>query len=161
MIDAAMKGSTMYILHTAEYGVVEFDLRTAQVERIITRPYDRVKRVSAKETDQDPELRGVDLPSDKYVFDINELHVVGENLWVFTSVMKPDGDDQQVDVFDAAGRYIDSFFLHYPANGQNHRIARKKSLITDDGYFFLPEQDAAGLVSIGKYRIHDLGGKQK
>lgn len=156
MIDAAIQGSTLYILHTAEYRVVKFDLRTAQVERIITRVYDRVKGVPAKGTDPDPEARGIEAPSDPYMFDINEIHAVGENLWVLTSVIKPDGDDQQVDVFDAAGRFIDSFFLHFPASGRNHRIARRKTLITDDGYLFVPEQEEDGLVTIGKYKIRDL-----
>ncbi|MBE3118169.1 MAG: hypothetical protein IMZ50_05360 [Candidatus Atribacteria bacterium] len=156
MIDAAIRGSTLYILHTAEYRVVKFDLRTAQVERIITRVYDRVKGVPAKGTDPDPEARGIEAPSDPYMFDINEIHAVGENLWVLTSVIRPDGDDQQVDVFDAAGRFIDSFFLHFPASGRNHRIARRKTLITDDGYLFVPEQEEDGLVTIGKYKIRDL-----
>ncbi|MGA2533539.1 MAG: hypothetical protein ABSG19_10940 [Candidatus Aminicenantales bacterium] len=156
MIDAAIRGSTLYVLHTAEYGVVKFNLRAARVEQLITRVYDRVKGVSAKGADPDPEARGIDTPTDPYIFDINEIHAVGENLWVFTSTMKPDGDDQQVDVFDAAGRFIDNFFLHFPADGRNHRIARRKSLITDDGYIYVPDQEEDGLVTIGKYKIREM-----
>jgi len=155
MIDAAVRESTLYILHTAEYRVVQFDLQAGHVERTISRAYDRVKGVSGKDEDLDPEAKGLDTPSDPYVFDITEIHAVGGNLWVFTSRVKVDGNDQQVDVFDAAGRYIDSVLLRFPENSLNHRAAKRKSLITDDGFIFLPEQDEDGLVSIGKYRIVD------
>jgi hypothetical protein len=155
MIDATVHGSTMYILNTAKYGITQLDLRTGRVERFITRAYDRVKgRTAGKaQRDPDPEARGFeDIDSDPYVFDINEIHAVGDNLWVFTSTCKS-GDDQQVDVLDAAGRYIDSFFLRFPPDNRNHRAVRRKSLVTDDGFFFVPEQEEDGLVTIGKYKI--------
>jgi hypothetical protein len=157
MIDAAIEGSTLYLLHTAEYGVIAFNLRSGRAERVITRAYDRVKGQSGNAEDPDPEARGLDFSSDPYVFDITEIHVVGRNLWVFTSVAKPDGDDQQVDVFDDSGRFVDSFFLHFPESGRDHRVAKRKSLITEDGFLILPEQEEDGLVSIGKYRILDAG----
>jgi hypothetical protein len=155
MIDAAIGGSTLYLLHSAEYRVVAFDLRAGRVERVFSRAYDRVKGWAGDAKDPDPEARGLDLTSDPYVFDIMELHAVAGHLWVFTSVMKPDGNDQQVDVFDGSGRFVDSFFLHFPESGRQHRGARKKSLVTDDGFLVLPEQEEDGLVSIGKYRMVD------
>lgn len=155
MIDAAIGGSTLDILHTAEYQVVAFDLLSGQVKHVITRAYDRVKARAEKATDPDPETRGIDIPSDPYMFDVHEIHVVAGNLWVLTSVMKPDGNDQQVDVFDAAGRFIDSVLLRFPAGERNHNSARRKSLITDDGFLIIPEQEEDGLISIGKYRIVD------
>lgn len=152
MIDAAVQGSRMYILHTAKYGIVQLDLRTGTAERFITRAYDRVRGTTGG--DPDPEARGFeDVDSDPYVFDINEIHAVGDNLWVFTSTVKPGGNDQQVDVFDAAGRFIDGFFLRFPPGPRNHRGVRRKSLLTDDGFFFVPEQEEDGLVTIGKYKI--------
>lgn len=156
MIDVAVHGSTMYILNTAKYGITQLDLRTRRVERFITRAYDRVKGKTGREArrDPDPEARGFeDVDSDAYVFDINEIHAVGDNLWVFTSTVKPGGNDQQVDVFDASGRFIDSFFLRFPPGPRNHRSVRRKSLLTDDGFFFVPEQEEDGLVTIGKYKI--------
>ena len=157
MIDAAIRGSTLYILHTAEYRLVKFDLRTGRVERTFSRDYGRVKGVAGEGEDLDPEAKGLDASSDPYVFDVMEIHAVGGYVWAFTSTLKPDGNDQQVDVFDADGRYIDSVLLRFPDNGLNHRAARRKSLVTDDGFIFLPEQDEDGLVSIGKYRIPDAG----
>jgi hypothetical protein len=146
----------MYILNTAKYGITQLDMRTAKVERFITRGYDRVKGKTARKAqrDLDPEARGFeDVDSDPYVFDINELHAVGDNLWVFTSTFKTGGEDQLVDVFDAAGRFVDSFFLRFPPGRRNHRAVRRKSLLTNDGFFFVPEQEEDGLVTIGKYKI--------
>jgi len=154
-IDAAISGSTLYILHTAEYRVTELDLRSGAVKRLISRSYDRVKARAGKSEDSDPETRGVEFPEDPYVWDIDKIHAAAGKLWVFTSVMKPDGDDHQIDVFDAEGRYIDSVILRFPAGDRNHRAVARWTHMTDDGFYFVPEQEADGLVSIGKYRIPD------
>ncbi len=152
-IDADIHGSTLYILHTAEYRVVAFDLRSGKVKHVIARKYDRVKSSSKKPADPDPETKGIDLPDDTYVWDIYRIHAVAGKLWVFTSVMKPNGDDQQVDVFDEAGRFIDNLVLRYPAGGRSHRA--RWTVLTDDGIFIIPEEEKDGLISIGKYRIVD------
>ncbi|MCX6568026.1 MAG: 6-bladed beta-propeller, partial [Candidatus Aminicenantes bacterium] len=152
-IDAVIHGSTLYILHTAEYQVVAFDLRSGQVKHIITREYDRVKAKAEKATDPDPETKGIEFPDDPYVWDINRIHATAGKLWVFTSTIRGGGDDQQVDVFDEAGRFVDSVVLRFPAAGRNHRA--RWTLLTDDGFFIIPEQEKDGLISIGKYRIVD------
>jgi hypothetical protein len=156
-IDAAIYGSMLYILHTAEYQVVAFDLRAGRVKHVIARKYDRVKSSSQKPADPDPETKGIEFPDDPYVWDIVRIHAAAGKLWVFTSVMKPNGDDQQVDVFDEAGRFIDNLVLRYPAGGRNHRGVARWTLLTDDGFFIIPEQEEDGLISIGKYRIVDAG----
>jgi hypothetical protein len=144
---------------TAKYGIIQLDLKTGRAERFITRVYDRVKTKTGREprVDPDPEARGFeDVDSDPYVFDINEIHPIGDYLWVFTSSVRPGGNDQQVDVFNADGRFIDSFLLRFPPGPRNHRSVRRKSLVTDDGFFFVPEQEEDGLVTIGKYKIRGL-----
>jgi 6-bladed beta-propeller len=164
MIDAAIHGSIMYIVNSAKYGITRLDLRTGGAERFMTRVYDRVKTKTGREPriDPDPEARGLeDLDSDPYVFDINEIQTVGDSLWVFTSTVKPGGNDQLVDVFDADGRFIDSFFLRFPPGPRNHRSLRRKSLVTDDGFFFVPEQEEDSLVTIGKYKIRGFSRSEK
>ncbi|MEW5901529.1 MAG: 6-bladed beta-propeller [Acidobacteriota bacterium] len=163
MIDAAVRGSTIYILHTAKYRITQLDLRTGRVERLIGRAYDRVKgETGPAGLDPDPEARGFEeVFSDPYVFDINEIHAVGDNLWVFTSTCKPGGNDQQVDVFDSAGRFIDSFFLRFPPGPRNHQVAKRKSLLTEDGFLFVPEQEEDGLVTIGKYKLRGYSRSEK
>ena len=71
------------------------------------------------------------------------------------SVMKSDGNDHLVDIFDAEGRFVDSVILRYPPGGRDHLFLPRWTLMTDDGFFFVPEQEEDGLVSIGKYRILD------
>ncbi len=154
-IDAAIQGTTLYINHTAEYRVTELDLGSGAAKRLISRAYDRVRSKPAKTEDADPELKGVELPADPYVWDIDRIQATAGKLWVFTSAMKPNGDDNRVDVFDADGRYADSIILRYPAGDRNHRRVARWTLMTDDGFFVIPEQEADGLVSIGKYRIVD------
>lgn len=152
-IDAVIHGSTLYILHTAEYQVVAFDLRAGNVKHVITRAYDRVKEKAEKATDPDPETKGIEFPDDPYVWDIDRIHATAGKLLVFTSTIRSGGDDQQVDVFDEAGRYIDNIILRFPAAGRNHRA--RWTVLTDDGFFIIPEQEKDGLISIGKYRIVD------
>ncbi len=154
-IDAAPRGTTLYINHTAEYRVTQVDLVSGAAVRHISRAYDRVRSKPAKGEDAEPELRGVELPEDPYVWDVDRIHAAAGRLWVFTSAMKPDGDDQQVDVFDAEGRYIDMFVLRYPAGKRNHRAVSRWTLLADDGRFVIPEQEADGLVTIGVYRVPD------
>jgi hypothetical protein len=156
-IDAAVHGSTLYILHTADYQVTEVNLREGRVRRVISRAYKGVKGSSKKTPDPDPETRGIDLPPDAFNWDIDKIHATAGNLWVFTSVRKPDGDDQQVDVFDGAGRFVDSIVLRFPPGGRNHRAVARWTLLTDNGFLVIPEQEEDGLISIGKYRIKDAG----
>jgi hypothetical protein len=154
-IDAVIHGTTLYINHTAEYRVTELDLRSGAAKRVISRAYDRIRSKPAKAEDADPELKGVELPDDPYVWDIDKIHATPGRLWVFTSVMKSDGNDHLVDIFDAEGRFVDSVILRYPPGGRDHRFMARWTLMTDDGFFFVPEQEEDGLVSIGKYRIPD------
>ena len=156
-IDAALSGATLYIVHTAAYRVTEIDLRAGAVRHVISRAYERVRAKPAKPEESDPETKGVEFPDDPYYWDIDKIHAAAGRLWVFTSVAKPDGDDRQVDVFDADGRYIDSVILRFPPEGLNHRAVARWTLLTDDGILIIPEQDEDGLVSIGKYRIPDAG----
>jgi hypothetical protein len=152
-IDAAIGGSRLYVVHTAEYGVTEIDLRGSGIKRIITRKYARVRGGEEKAADPDPETRGIEFPDEPYVWDIVRIHAAAGRLWVFTSVTSP--DDQPVDLFDEVGRFVDRVILRYPPGGRNH--SARWTLLTDDGFFIIPEQGEDGLISIASYRIRDAG----
>ena len=152
-IDADIRGSSLFILHTAEYRVDEFDLRSGALDRVISRKYDRVKSEASDEGDPDPETRGVEFPEDPYVWDIDRIHAAAGKLFVFTSTISSGGDDQQVDIFDGEGRFVDSVVLRFPAGGRKHNA--RWTVLSDDGLFIIPEQEADGLISIGWYRILD------
>jgi hypothetical protein len=154
-IDADIRGSSLFILHAAEYRVDEFDLRSGALDRVISRKYDRVKSEASDEGDPDPETRGVKFPEDPYVWDIERIHAAAGKLFVFTSTISSGGDDQQVDIFDGEGRFADSVVLRYPPGGRNHRA--RWTVLTEDGRLIIPEQEKDGLISIGQYRIPDAG----
>ena len=151
MIDATAAWPFIYIVHTAEYRVDQFDLRSGRVERLIRRTYDRPRGEPSEDEDYDPEAKRVISAADIPAFDILEIHAVAGRLWVFTSTMKKNGNGRLVDVFDAEGRFVDSFRLEFPDEKIKHNYS--KGLISGDGFLFVPEQDEDGLVSIGKYRI--------
>jgi hypothetical protein len=155
MIDAAAGGLFVYVVHAAEYRIDQFGLVSGKLERIITRAYERQRIMSKKQAVEEPETQGVQMPSFAFMFDISQIHTVKDRLWIFTSTERAGGNERLVDVFDAEGRFVDSFYLQFPDAGRNHRIS--KSLITDEGILFIPEEEEDGLISIGKYRILDAG----
>jgi len=154
MIEAAAGGPFVYVVHAAEYRIDQFDLRSGRVERVFGRDYERRRLKAEGDEDLDPETKRDLDASDVPSFDVLEIHAVGDRLWAFTSTMKERGNDRLVDVFDADGRFVDSFTLEFPDPVLRHSYS--KGLITADGFYFVPEQDEDGLASIGKYRIPDV-----
>lgn len=154
-IDARIVGSTLYIVHTAEYQVTAFDLHAGRVKHILTRAYDRVRSKPARDEDLDPEARGIDTPEEPFAWDIERIQAAARRLWIFTSAHTPDGNSQAVDLFDEAGRYADSIVLRYPDAKRTHNA--RWTHLTDDGFFFIPEEEADGLITIAKYRITEAG----
>jgi hypothetical protein len=153
MIEVTAGGPFVYVVRAAEYRIDQFDLRSGRVERVFGRAYDRQRIKSDGDDDLDPEAKREVEASDAPSFDVMEIHAVGDRLWAFTSTMKERGNDRLVDVFDAGGRFVDSFRIEFPDKTLRHSYS--KGLITSDGFLFVPEQDEEGLVSIGKYRIPD------
>jgi len=52
-------------------------------------------------------------PRQKYQSDISNLFVRGERIWAVTSTKDPK-KGTLIDVYDAAGKYIDAFYLNIP-----------------------------------------------
>jgi len=155
MVDAAVYENFLFMVHTAEYKIVKFDLHHAKIERIFNRKYKRQKihEEEIEEDIYDPESRRFRPPPLEYSFDISRIHLFRGSLWVITSTSKDNNSKWIVDVFDMEGKYIDSFYLQFPLNNETHWIGN--SILSDDGFIFIPEQNQDGLVSIGKYRIKE------
>jgi hypothetical protein len=155
MIAAAVYDRYLFMVHTAEYKIMKFDLRSARVERIITRKYKRQKALNeeVEEDVYDPLAKKFAPPPLEYDFDIFWIHVFKNSLWAMTSTAKDKNSKPLIDVFDMEGNYIDSFYLQFPSNKETHWIVN--SILSDDGFIFIPEQSEDGFVSIGKYRIKD------
>jgi hypothetical protein len=153
MIAAAVKDSMLYFVHTAEYRIEILNLQTEKIDCVITRDYERQKTKS-RASQNDLEMKGIDDSLfSPYLFDIFEIQTVGPNLWVFTSTERADGTERLIDIFNPKGCFLDSFYLRFKSKEKQHRYGN--SLVTDDGFVFVPEQDEEGLVSIGKYQIKD------
>ncbi len=156
MIDFAVHDHYLYIVHTAEYKIIKFDLRRAQIDRIIKRKYRR-QEIYKKKVEKDvynPVPKALRSPHMEYYFDIFQIQVYKDSLWVRTSTSRDNNTKSLIDIFDKEGKYIDSYYLQFPLNKEEHFYT--KSLLSDDGFILVPEQNQDGLVSIGKYRIKDL-----
>ena len=154
MIAGAAFDHYLFVVHTAEYKIVKFDLRAARIERIFKRDYRR-RKSHDKVTEEDPynpRAKSLAPPPEEYVFDVFGIKVFKNSLWVLTSMLKSGESQGLIDVFDMEGNYLDNFYLRFP-NRQTQDII--DSLISDDGFIFVPEQAEDGLVSIAKYRIKD------
>ena len=151
----------LFIVHTPEYEVSKLDLHSGQIERIFKRPYNRIKSSDFKvEQDRYERVPKAWLPPpEQYTYDIIGLQVYKDTLWVFTSSTKDnDGVTDLIDVFDMGGSYIDSFYLQFPADNENHWVSG--SVLSDSGFLFTTlENKDAGLLSIAKYRILDRSNR--
>jgi hypothetical protein len=136
----------LYIHHTSEYRIVEFDTTSKKTEKIFSREYSRVKRPN-ETREAGP---GIKLPPRIYYDDILALFVVGDHLWVVTSTVDSK-QNRLVDVFDSNGRYVDNFYLQFP-DGHTRRIYPGRIAIDGDIVYTIDE-DTEGFMSIGKYSI--------
>ncbi len=150
-IDFAAHGHYLYVVNTAEYKIIKFDLRHEQIDRIIKRKYRR--RKSKKKVEKDL-YNPVPQTTLEYYYDISQIQIYKDSLWVRTSTSMDNGTKNLIDIFDKEGKYIDSYYLQFPSNKEDHFYT--PCLLSDEGFIYVPEQNRDGLVSIGKYRIKDL-----
>ncbi len=156
MLDFTGQGHFLYIIRTAEYQIEKLDLRTGRIERVFRRKYPRRKipPEEAKEEYKEPGRSVLVPPPLFYSFDIGHILVVKDQLWVVTFTERDNGHERLIDVFDPEGSYLDSFFIKFPPGQKDHEFYW--SLVTDDGFLYIPEVDEDGLFSIGKYKIPGL-----
>jgi hypothetical protein len=140
----------LFVVFSAEYRIVKFNLNNSQVERIFSREYIRQK--ISKEVEE--EVNRLNIPDFKYNYDIFGLHIFADSLWVITSTISEDETRFLVDVFDMEGKYTDSFYLQFPKKNTEYQL--RKALFSEDGHIYIPEQNQeTGFMSIGKYRLID------
>jgi hypothetical protein len=151
MAVTAAHDNFIFVVHTAEYRIVKFDLRQARIERIFTRKYKRQK--TGEQEINDPYATGVKPPQYEYYFDIFGLKPFKDRLWVMTSTPRNDETRKLVDVFDKDGIYTDSFYLKFPNEVEERWMGN--CVLSEDGFILVPEQGLDGFVSIGKYRIKE------
>lgn len=152
MFTAVTYKNFFFYVHSAEYTIEKFDLKTERVERIFKRKYTPPRSEEVQDY-QDPYERferGFQ-PPPQHEFYIQRLQIFHDKLWVKTSTEKDGGTKWQIDVFDLDGNYVDCFYLDFPVKNQSHW---SRFTITNDGFVFVVEEESeTGLVSIGKYKL--------
>jgi len=145
---AVREPDQIFVHHTSEYRIVQFNLSKKVIERIFSRKY---KRVVVAEDRLAKKPQGYTLPSRKYYDDIRTLLVKGDRLWAVTST-KDAGKNRLVDVFDKDGRYIDCFYLKFPG-GFAERYINPGFIVVRGDFLYTIDENAEGFKSIGKYKI--------
>lgn len=142
------KENKFFLSHTPEYLVKLFDTETGKIAREFRRPYARIKqkdqggmRISGGSAPQLPE----------YYSDISNLHVVDGRLWVQTSTVDPK-KGVLFDVFDAEGRFIDSFYLKYSEMDVDAGSVMKQFAFSG-GFVYFSDTTEDGLIMIRKCRL--------
>ncbi len=156
-ITATWKERYLVVSHTEEYLLTLFDAESNQIIRKFKKKYPRIK--ATEKNDNRPNLRinlwgkTFQAPKRKYLYDIEQLWVNGNELWVLTSKTE-EGKGYVVDVFDISGVYTDTFYLRLPQEITNEYIGFVKMCIRGD-FLYLVVKDENDLFIIKKYRMYE------
>lgn len=142
------RGNSVYVSCSQEYLLEEVDLEKAVVTKSFRRAYPRVKYVA-----KDPRDRR---PMPEYENDVHRLLVSGDMVWAVTSTFDPK-KGALVDVFDAAGKFRDSFILPIVNSRTGDAFFQRYfPLVIRDGFLYAAEHDADWNWSIAKYELPKL-----
>ncbi len=97
-INTFKNNSTIYVVHTPEYKIVEFDLENNKINKIISREYKRIKYVPPKDR-RKPPPNAISPPEYEYHHDILQMHIHEDQLWVFAST-RDKAKGRLVDVYN-------------------------------------------------------------
>lgn len=136
--------SRIIVSHTSEYLVKVLDMDAQSVARSFTRKYKRIKPSadwrSGRIGTGDGKMHSPPRPD--FLNDISGFFSFQDKLWVLTST-KDDKKGQLIDVFDAEGTFVDSFYLKIDG----------RLMGTHEGCLFVLERTEDDLVYIVKYRV--------
>lgn len=150
------KDKYLIVSHTEEYLLTLFNAESKQIIKF-NRPYLRIKATG--KNDKRPNLRitlgrqTFQAPKRNYLYDVEQLWVNGEVLWVLTSTYE-EGKGFAVDVFDMSGTYIDMFFLKLPEKTVEEYFGYYQMAVSGD-FFYATEKDKDENYIIKKYKIVD------
>jgi hypothetical protein len=149
-LDFALKDDeTLFVSHTAGYGISKCNLRSGSIEKIFKRKYARVKLPQKKEPPRRPGV--LEAPPYQYYYDIGRLLVYKDQLWAVTST-RDSNQSRLVDVYDMDGHYIDNFYLQYP-EGLSHAHFSSSDVTIAGDFLYSIDEERDGTMSVNKYRI--------
>lgn len=159
LITAQYNKKLLFVSHIPDYQVKLFDLEDNNVRRIFNRNYKKVNTPDEIKNSQKSYVilndQKFTAPEQKYLNDIFHLLVVKDRLWVMTSTLDKE-KGWLVDVYDALGRYVDSFYLKFPEplTYLSIRTMGGRMHVTEAGDFlFRLRTNEEDLVELVKYRI--------
>jgi len=133
----------IYICHTQDYLIKQFDLEKHQISRIFRRDYPRVKFKS-------DEFRPF-----KYYNDVYRILIHKNNVWVLTSTFNEE-KGIMVDVFSSEGKYIDNFYLPFFNSKTGDCFYQMYfPMVIDGDFIYAIEHDEDWNYCIVKYEIID------
>ncbi len=133
----------LYISHTHEYLIKQFDLETNQISKMFRRDYPRARF----ETD---EYRPF-----KFYNDVHRLVAHKKDVWVLTSTFV-EKKGILVDLFDEDGKYRDNFYLpllNSKTGDGYHQLYFP--VVVQGGFLYAIEHNEDWVFSVAKYEIRD------
>lgn len=147
----ALNGNSLFLNFSPEYRIEHFVRDKKAVVLRFRRPYTRQKRTG---TGGVSASRGSQPPAPEFWPDIYALHIVDGGLWVQTWTVV-EGKGMLFDIFDAKGRYTDSFYIRSMTMGEDGLPARVRMTIAG-GCAYFNEETGDGLIVIRKCRLVGL-----
>ena len=144
--------STIYVVHTPEYKIVEFDVENNKINKIISREYKRIKYVYPKDR-RKPGPIGTRPPDYDYYQDILHMLICVDQLWIFTSTTDK-AKGRLIDVYNMEGKYIDNFYLKFPDKITPPGFSQG-NVVLRDKYIYSIDEHEDGYFSIAKYELKD------
>jgi len=130
----------LYAFHGLDYLIEVVDMASGEIIKRFNRAYPKVPHT---EPDWESDYRKkYGTPKREYETDVKSLYPAGEHLWVETST-EDKTKGRLFDVFDKAGRFLDSFYLG---------AGRTLMAVREDSVFCLEKNEDESLTVV-KYRI--------
>ena len=135
----------IYICHTQDYLIKQFDLEKHQISRIFRRDYTRVK------------FKPDEFRPFKYYNDVHRILIHKNNVWVLTSTFNEE-KGIMVDVFNSDGKYIDNFYLPlFNSKTGDCFYQLYWPMVIKGNFLYAIEHDKDWNFSIAKHEIIDIG----
>lgn len=133
----------LYISHTNEYLIKQYDLKNNQIRKTFRRDYPRAR------------FEADNYRPFKYYNDVHRLAAHKNNLWVLTSTFDKE-KGILVDVFDEEGKFQDNFYLpllNSKTGDSYHQLYFP--VVIQGGFVYAVEHDEDWSFSVAKYEILD------
>jgi hypothetical protein len=138
----ALNANSLFVNSSPEYLIENIIRDKNAVVLRFRRPYIRIKNTGGSPS------------APEFLSDIYALHIVDGQLWVQTWTVA-EGKGMLFDVFNAKGRYSDSFYIQSMMKSEDGQPARIRMTIAG-GCAYFKEETSDGLIVIKKCRLFGL-----